>query len=510
MIRIAWRSLTAHKLRTILTTLAILLGVAMISGTYVLTDQIDRGFKEHLQRRLQGHGRHGDAEEGRSSSARARPAPPRDCRSPWSTRSRPSTAWRTAVGYVDGDGRRRRRRQGRRDRRRADPVLLVLGQRHRADATYIEGGAAGAERRGGGHREAGHRPRSSTSARRSTVDHRDRPRTRRACRGIFTSRRQSSLGGSLLIDTTLAGRAALVRHGGPRQRDRRRRRSPASRPRRSPQRVRAALPADGRGQDRRAGRGRPDRSRSATPSARSCKPALLAFGGIAVLVGAFIIFNAFSMTVAQRRREFAMLRALGATRAARCCSASAGEALVMGVLASVVGLFAGLGVAAGVNQVFKAAGVDIPRGGLVLRAAHHHRRAGRRRRRRRCSRRSCRRSAPRACRPWRRCRRAPSCRRPASRASRPSWAAWSPCSARCSSWPACTARRQHHDRAWRRSPSAPCCVFVAVAMLSKYVVRPLAGVLGWPLQKLAPVSGRLARDNSRRNPGAHGRSRRPR
>ena len=46
MIRIAWRSLTAHKLRTILTTLAILLGVAMISGTYVLTDQIDRGFKE--------------------------------------------------------------------------------------------------------------------------------------------------------------------------------------------------------------------------------------------------------------------------------------------------------------------------------------------------------------------------------------------------------------------------------------------------------------------------------
>jgi putative ABC transport system permease protein len=44
-------------------------------------------------------------------------------------------------------------------------------------------------------------------------------------------------------------------------------------------------------------------------------------------------------------------------------------------------------------------------------------------------------------------------------------------------------------------------VFVAVAMLSRFVVRPLVGVLGWPLQKLAPVSGRLARDNSRRNPG---------
>ena len=43
-------------------------------------------------------------------------------------------------------------------------------------------------------------------------------------------------------------------------------------------------------------------------------PALLAFGGVAILVGAFIIFNAFSITVAQRLREFAMLRSLGASR----------------------------------------------------------------------------------------------------------------------------------------------------------------------------------------------------
>ena len=43
-------------------------------------------------------------------------------------------------------------------------------------------------------------------------------------------------------------------------------------------------------------------------------PALLAFGGVAVLVGAFIIFNMFSITVAQRIREIAMLRTLGASR----------------------------------------------------------------------------------------------------------------------------------------------------------------------------------------------------
>ena len=46
MIRIAWRSLVGHKLRSAITALAILLGVAMISGTYVFTDQIDRAFDE--------------------------------------------------------------------------------------------------------------------------------------------------------------------------------------------------------------------------------------------------------------------------------------------------------------------------------------------------------------------------------------------------------------------------------------------------------------------------------
>ena len=53
---------------------------------------------------------------------------------------------------------------------------------------------------------------------------------------------------------------------------------------------------------------------SATTSA-SCSTALLAFAGISLFVGAFIIFNTFSITVAQRTREFALLRTLGASRA---------------------------------------------------------------------------------------------------------------------------------------------------------------------------------------------------
>ena len=93
-------------------------------------------------------------------------------------------------------------------------------------------------------------------------------------------------------------------------------------------------------------------------------PALLALSGAALLVGAFIIFNTFSITVAQRSREFALLRSLGATRA-QILLAVAAEALVIGVTASVLGLFAGLGIAAALGALFDAA-LDMPSSGLVL------------------------------------------------------------------------------------------------------------------------------------------------
>jgi putative ABC transport system permease protein len=94
-------------------------------------------------------------------------------------------------------------------------------------------------------------------------------------------------------------------------------------------------------------------------------PALLAFGGVALLVGAFIIFNTFSITVAQRQREFALMRTLGASRR-QVLTTVFTEAFLIGVGASVAGLFAGLGVAKGINQLFKAIGADIPVGGIEL------------------------------------------------------------------------------------------------------------------------------------------------
>ena len=73
---------------------------------------------------------------------------------------------------------------------------------------------------------------------------------------------------------------------------------------------------------------------------------LLAFGLIALFVGAFVIVNSLSITIAQRTREFATLRTLGASRRQVRLSVVL-EALVMGMLASVVGLFLGLGAREG-------------------------------------------------------------------------------------------------------------------------------------------------------------------
>jgi putative ABC transport system permease protein len=93
--------------------------------------------------------------------------------------------------------------------------------------------------------------------------------------------------------------------------------------------------------------------------------ALLAFGGISLFVGAFIIFNTFSITVAQRAREFALLRTLGASRRQVLRSVLL-EGLAIGVLGSVAGLGLGIAVASGLRALFKSFGIDLPSNGTVI------------------------------------------------------------------------------------------------------------------------------------------------
>ena len=92
---------------------------------------------------------------------------------------------------------------------------------------------------------------------------------------------------------------------------------------------------------------------------------LLAFGFVALFVGAFVIANTLGITIAQRMRELATLRTLGASRRQVYWSVVL-EAFVIGVIASVIGLFLGLALAKLLNALFVAFGIDLPQVGTVF------------------------------------------------------------------------------------------------------------------------------------------------
>jgi putative ABC transport system permease protein len=92
---------------------------------------------------------------------------------------------------------------------------------------------------------------------------------------------------------------------------------------------------------------------------------LLVFAYVSLVVGAFIIFNTFSITVAQRTREFGLLRTLGGSRA-QIMRAVLIESLLLGVLGAVLGLLGGIALAPALDQLFKSFGADLPDSGTVL------------------------------------------------------------------------------------------------------------------------------------------------
>ena len=100
---------------------------------------------------------------------------------------------------------------------------------------------------------------------------------------------------------------------------------------------------------------------------------LLAFAFITTFVSAFIINNVFGITISQRLRELALMRAVGAsTKQVRRMIVA--EALIISVTATVLGILGGLGVAKGIIALFNAAGAGFPDTPLAAPAAHDHRR----------------------------------------------------------------------------------------------------------------------------------------
>jgi putative ABC transport system permease protein len=92
---------------------------------------------------------------------------------------------------------------------------------------------------------------------------------------------------------------------------------------------------------------------------------LLVFAGVALFVGMFLIFNTFAMLIAQRTRELALMRALGASRRQVTLSVLV-EALLVGITSSLVGFVLGIGVAIGIRDLLKALGIELPGGATIV------------------------------------------------------------------------------------------------------------------------------------------------
>jgi len=225
---------------------------------------------------------------------------------------------------------------------------------------------------------------------------------------------------------------------------------------------------------------------------------LLAFAGVALFVGSFVIANTLSITIAQRTRELATLRTLGATRRQVLGSVLL-EAFVIGLLASVTGLFLGLALAKGLNAVFVHLGIDLPQASTVF--------------------------APRtivvslavgigitllaALRPALRATRVPPISAVREGAVLPPgrFARFGPHAALLTIGGAAALMLvglfvgglSTTQRLLAIGVGAAA-VFLGVAMLAKTLVPPLARVLGWPAVQLGGAAGSLARGNAMRNP----------
>ncbi|MGH3325154.1 MAG: ABC transporter permease, partial [Streptomyces sp.] len=108
-----------------------------------------------------------------------------------------------------------------------------------------------------------------------------------------------------------------------------------------------------------------DQSEQIEKSMSGMQTAMLVFAGISLFVGIFIIANTFTMLVAQRTKELALLRAVGASRRQVTRSVLI-EAFVVGTVAAVAGLAAGVGIGAALRSLMGEIGATVPSGPLVV------------------------------------------------------------------------------------------------------------------------------------------------
>jgi putative ABC transport system permease protein len=492
--RFALKGLLGRKLRTALTAIAIVLGVAMISGTYVLTDSIDQAFdsifsdvREGSDAVITGKAAF-DLSDGSGSAA-----PTLDEALLEQVRAVPEVG--IAEGGVDSESTVLIGKDGKAIVGNApsigfsisdgdspfNPLRLVRGAWPGPNEVVIDESTAGKEDFAVGDT--------------IRVQAEGPVQPFRVSGVIRFGETLSTIG-----DATLAGfdlPTAQRLYGKEGRLDEI---AIASRPNVTPEELLAALedvlPPTAQV---RTGQGQAAEEASETNEFISfLQGFLLAFAGIALFVGSFVIANSLSITIAQRTREFATLRMIGASRRQVLASVLI-EALAVGALASTAGLLLGLALAEGLFSLFDVFGFTLPNIGLVFepRTAVVALLAG------------VLVTVLASLRPAIRATRVPpiaavreDATLPPSRFARFRTAGSLLLAAL--GFAALSYGLFAPDLgttqllAWMGLGAL--LIFFGVALFSVRLVRPMAGVLGWPAEAIGGVSGALARDNSRRNP----------
>ena len=363
MIRVALRGLTGRKLRTALTAFAIVLGVAMVSGTYVLTDTINSAFDTIFSESYAGT----DAAvtgkapnisfEGTTATAPSIPASllERIRALPSVAEAAGSVQDETATKILKPDGKAINTGGAPSFGLGIDPSIqtfnplrLVKGTWPKAaDEVVIDEGTADNQNYGVGE-----------TVRIATL----KPVRPFKVVGIARYANLESLGTATFTVFTIPAAQELLDR--PNQFDMIQAAAKQGvTPEELVEDIRPILPATAQV---RSGVEQADEESSEVAEFTSFfQYFLLAFAAVALFVGAFVIFNTMSITVAQRTRELATLRTIGASRT-QLRRAVLLEALAIGLAASLIGLGLGILLAIGLQNLFEALGFGLPTTDMVI------------------------------------------------------------------------------------------------------------------------------------------------
>jgi putative ABC transport system permease protein len=356
MVRMAVRGLFARKLRSALTGFAVVIGVAFVAGTFVFTDTIDESFKDLFERVSKGVDVNVTAKQAVEGDfgGRIQPLPEGTLEKVEAAAGVEAAAPRfeTVVSIFD-EARERLGGNG-------PPSIVFSASEERFDPqTYVEGEPA---------REPGQVTLDEATADREGFEVGDsiliggrEPAREYEISGITNVGDQKSIGIQSL-SMPLSEVQKIAQEPGAVTEV-----VAAAEAGTSPEQLKASIAsAIGDTAVVRTGEEQADESAAdITDSLGFIKIALLVFAGVAVLVGGFLIFNTFAVTVAQRSREFALLRTLGASRRQVLTSVLV-ETLLIGLFASVLGILAGLLLAPGLRSLLASFGIDLPSTGTVI------------------------------------------------------------------------------------------------------------------------------------------------